>query len=197
MKNTYSNFRKFLAIIIIFLIIIFSISSCGVLKKETNKESVLIKKTEIKNDSVSKIEVNKAIDDKAEIKVQESNTGNIDFDRKVNLQVDKILSAININKKSGENSYKLYYDLKAKMMKLEAQIGETKNENTATNNDTLSEKSISEKLTEELIKSKKPWWVYVLILYFFWPILKPILMMFLGPTNLLDPLSKILNKNKT
>lgn len=197
MNNTYQNFRSFLVIIIILLVVIFSLSSCSILKEKTSKESVLISNTNVKKDSISKVEINKAIDEKAEYKVQKSDTGDEELDEKVNLQVDKILSAINFEKKSGDNYTKMYYDLENKIMKMESKIGETQNSDVSTNNDSVSEKSLTESLIEETIKSKKPWWVYALVLYFFWPITKPIILILFGSTNLSIYITDFIKKLKT
>lgn len=192
MKNKHKQFRILLSIIIIFLIIIFSLSGCATLEKTKTDVKVEKEKIEVNNESTSVKETSKEINDQAEIKVQKSETGDAELDKRVNLQVDKILSAINLQKKSGDNYMKMYYDLENKIIKMEAKIGETTSEDNNTNLNTNTETSISEQMMEEIIKTKKPWWFYPLIIFIairlLWPILKPILMMLVSPTNILTPI---------
>ena len=55
------------------------VSSCSVLKKTKTTTTKQIEKTEIKQDSTSKETINKAIDNKLTIKIEESVTGDRDF----------------------------------------------------------------------------------------------------------------------
>lgn len=160
---------KVLALILLFTMVMCNVSCLGSKSiKESNKQTKQIETTLIEVDT-SKVEtVNKAIDDKVTYKVKESNTGKEDFDKAVNKAVDEILSAINIQKQSGDNSYKLFYDLKAKMIQMEASIGETKNKDTNINNNKVVDKSFEEN-TDEYIKKKiteLPWYIWVTIAWF-------------------------------
>jgi hypothetical protein len=179
---------------LIYLLIIISLTSCLATKKISNKSHIEKENTEVNKDSTSIKETNKAIDDKAEIKVKESDTGDRDFDLAVNKAVTDILSSINFQKTSGDNSYKMWYDMKNHMMRLEAKIGETTNSDTSTNSDSKSEKTFEDSLNEYVKKVVVPWWLYVIGFVLIWPYIKPIAMMFLGPTNILSSINTALKK---
>lgn len=159
---------------LLIIIILLLFTSCSLLnlgsKKITEKTSEIkqTEKIEIKNDSTSVEVVNKEIDDKASIKVAESNTGDRDFDEAVNRAVTNILSSINFEKSSGDNSYKMWYDVKEQMMKMEAKIGETKDKEVNTNKDKEVEKSWEQTVTENTKKTIKmiPWYLWIVIVWF-------------------------------
>jgi len=185
---------KIMVLIFFYFLISANISCLGT--KSISEKTSEIKetdKTEITNDTTESKEVNKEIEDKAEIKVQESNSGNKNLDSIVNKRVDAILSAINIKKSSGDNSYKLYYDLLARTVRMEATIGATQSTAKEEVKETVTEKSF-EQQTDEYFKKKitaLPWWAYIILAMLAWPYIKPIVMMFLGPTNLLVGARKI------
>ena len=183
---------------IILLVVLFSGCLGSRSVSESTSEKISTEVSESSKDSVKVESVNKAIDDKAELKVQESATGDRDFDEAVNKAVDRILSSINFTKTSGDNSYKMYYDLLERTMKMEAKIGETKTAETSVTSEEVTEKSFEEK-TDEYLKKKVttlPWWAWGLIALFLWPYIKPVVMMFLGPTNIVTSISNAI-KPKT
>lgn len=152
------------------LLILLGLSLIGCLgsKKVTEQSSEIakIEKTTSVTDSISSEVVNKAINDKASVKVIESDTGDRNFDEAVNKAVTNILSSINFEKSSGDNSYKMYYDINDRMMKMEASIGETSDTEVATSNEVESEKSISETsstYTKETFKII-PWWFWIVVI---------------------------------
>lgn len=155
----------FIILFIGFMLLFFC--SCAVLKKEKTSEKTSTEKIESKSDSVSKETVNKKIDDAATIKVQQSNTGDRDFDLAVNEAVANVLRSINFQKSSGDNSYRAYYDEKLKAMQFQIELGETKNKETAANNSLVSEKTNEEIVSEYVQKIKGSWITYVLLIILF------------------------------
>lgn len=153
--------------ILIFSIIVVFLTSCSVLKKDKTTTTKETEKIEKSSDTISKESVNKAIDDKATIKIQESDTGDRDFDEAVNNAVTNILRSINFQKSSGDNSYRLYYDEKLKALQAEFQLGETRNKEVATNNEAVIEKTFEENISEYIKKIVIPWWVYLIPVYLF------------------------------
>ena len=143
-------------------------SSCAILKKEKTTTTKEKEKTEIATDTTSKETVNKKIDDSATIKVAQSETGNRDFDLAVNKAVTSILSSINFQKSSGDNSYRAYYDEKLKALQFQIELGETKNKEIETNKEAVTEKSFEENINEYVKKIVIPWWIYVILIIVFW-----------------------------
>lgn len=143
------------------------VSSCAVLKKDKTTTTKQIEKTEIKQDSVSKETINKAIDDKVTIKIAESSTGDRDFDLAVNKAVTNILKSINFQKTSGDNSYRLYYDEKLKSLQAEFKLGETRNKEISTSDSVVIEKTFEESVSEYIKKIVIPWWVYLIPVFLF------------------------------
>ncbi len=154
-------------IIIIILLLIFT--SCLGTKKisEISKETTQIEKTEIKSDSSFVKETNKAIDDKASFKVPESNTGDAEFDRRVNEGIVNALKGMDFQKTSGDNSYRLWYDIDDRLIKMEAKIGETSDTTTDINKEETSEKTFTQKNFEYIYKkvTTLPWWAWIIIVY--------------------------------
>jgi len=168
-------------------IILFSLLLIGCLgtKKVTESSTNSTEKTEIKSDSTKFETVNKAIDDKIGTKVQSSG------DPETDAKIDEILSKLNTSKTSGDNSYRWYYDEKLRELKAEFQIGETKDKETTATNETISEKSFEENMSEYVKKIVLPWWAYVIAFVFAWPYLKPIVMMILGPANIFTAFDEV------
>jgi hypothetical protein len=164
--------KKAIHILVTFLLVL-TIWSCRSVKtvSETNKETKTTEKKEIKKDSVNTTVINKPINDVFTIPVVKSNTNNKAKDSIINAKVDEILSKLNTTKKSGNNSYKLYYDLDKRFVELQALIGETKDTNTETNTEQTTEKTFEEKTDEYISKKIRsiPWWFYALVIFWFFP----------------------------
>ena len=172
------------------IIIIFGLFLVGCLgsKKVTESSTTSKEKTEIKSDSTKSEIINKAIDDSIGTKVQSSG------DAETDAKIDAILSTLNTSKTSGDNSYRWYYDEKLRELKAEFQIGETKDKELTASNESSSEKSFEENMSEYVKKIVLPWWAYVIAFVFAWPYLKPIIMMFLGPTNIITSISNAMKQ---
>jgi hypothetical protein len=97
------------------------------------------------------------------------------------------------------NSYRLWYDINEKLIKMEATIGETKDSETEVSNDTNTEKSFEESFTENTKKVVKmiPLWVWIVAGIFFWPriwaFIKPIIKIAVSPASIGTELRKIVN----
>ena len=160
-----STIDKILLIIgaIVFMLLVSTLISCSLMnlgsKKvtETNKETTLIEKTEIKKDSTSIEIVSKKIDDSIIIEVPVS-------DPEVDAKIDEILSKLNMSKSSGDNSYRFYYDSKLRELRAEFEIGETKDSEVIKSEETVSEMSFTEKTDEYISKKIKtlPWWIWLI-----------------------------------
>ena len=171
-----------------------TLCSCRSVKTLTkaNKQTTTTAKTEFKKDSINTTVINKSIDDALTIPVTKSNTNNKLKDSIINAKVDEILSKLNTSKKSGNNSYKLYYNLEERFVKLQASIGETKDRSTDTKTEETTEKTFEEKTDQYIIKKIRstPWWVYTLVVLWFFPqILQRI-------KTIINPISFIVKKWK-
>ena len=159
---------------ILFIVLLASgICSCRSVKtvSETNKETNKTEKKEVKKDSINTTVINKSINDALTIPVVKSNTNNKVKDSIINSKVDEILSRLNTTKKSGNNSYKLFYNLEKRFLELQASIGETKDTNTDTKIEETTEKTFEEKTDEYFSKKVRsiPWWLYALVVFWFFP----------------------------
>ncbi len=155
-----------------FLFILLWMTSCAT-KKTVEKTSVTkdVSSTTVTKDSSKISEINRKIDDAMRLLVTKSNSGDAEFDRKVNLAVDEILAKINLQKTSGNNSFSIDYDRITRELRVNAQVGETKDEVIATNKDSKVEKSF-EQTTDEYISKKVssiPWWIYLIVVVWFLP----------------------------
>lgn len=149
------------------LIIIFVFCSCGAFKKTITKKQNKQTTTTIEKakDSTSVVENNKAIKDNAVINVPESNTGDVNFDKRVNEAVANVLKNINFNKQSGDNGYKLYYDAQLKQIKAQIAIAATQNKNTKTSENNNQETTVFEQFETYVKKVKLPWWMYLIVVF--------------------------------
>jgi Fe2+ transport system protein B len=153
---------------ILVLILIFFSSCLGskkVIENNTSKKS--IEKLEVRKDSSNIVEKNKSISDKLDLIVTSSKTDDKNFNKKVDSKVDEILAKLNTSKKSGDNSYKLYYNLLKRQVEFEAKIGETKNENTVTNTEEKTEKTTEEIIDTYIYKrvTTMPWYLWIVIYF--------------------------------
>lgn len=160
------KFKLFILIISLLLI-----TGCLGTKQVTEKARTksLIERTSQKKDSLSAIEKNKAIADKLDIAVPKSNTNDAVFNKRVNEKVDEILAKLNTTKTSGDNSYKLYYNLLKRQIEFEAKIGETQNSTTATNSEDTREQSVEGKIETYIYKKvvTAPWYFWLLFYFIF------------------------------
>lgn len=146
---------------------IFVFTSCAVLKKDKTTTTKQTEKTEVLSDSISKEVVNKGIEDKATFKVAESDTGDKDFDNRVNDAVANILRSINFQKSSGDNSYRLYYDEKLRTLEAQIQVGETSNKETSSENVVNTEKTFEQSVEEYTKKITGSWITWLLLIFIF------------------------------
>ena len=156
-------------IVLLFICII--LTGCLGTKKIVEKQATknTTEKVEVKKDSINVIEKNKAIADKLDVSVPKAKTPDIDFNKKVDEKVDEILAKLNTTKTSGDNSYRLYYNLLKRQVEFEAKIGETKNENTTTNTEEKTEKTTEEIIDTYIYKriTTMPWYLWVAIYFMF------------------------------
>jgi len=141
-----------------YIILLFLFCSCAVLKRDKTTTTKQSEKTEKKIDTTSKETVNKGISDVIRVEVPVT-------DPEIDYKVNEILRKLNTSKSSGDNSYRLYYDEKLREIRAEFEVGETRNKEVATNNETNTEKSFEENISEYVKKIVIPWWVYVIAIF--------------------------------
>ncbi len=152
---------------LIIILIILSMTSCAVLKKDkttTVKEKETLETT---SDSISKETINKEIDDEAAFNIPEVKTDDSEYDRRVNEGIVNALRGINLQKSSGDNSYRFWYDEQLKQMRAEFKIGQTVNKETSADNTLKSQKSLEVQIQELIKKIVIPWWVYLIPIFLF------------------------------
>lgn len=156
-------------IVLLFICII--LTGCLGTKKIVEKQATktTTEKVEVKKDSINVVEKNKAIADKLDVSVPKAKTPDIDFNKKVDEKVDEILAKLNTTKTSGDNSYRLYYNLLKRQVEFEAKIGETQNENTTTNSEEKTEKTTEEIIDTYIYKriTTMPWYLWGAIYFMF------------------------------
>lgn len=178
------------------LIILIVCTSCLGSKKVSEKTSLLKETTSIKNDSVSKQTVNKGINDEATFKVAESNTGDVDFDKRVNEAVSNVLRSINFQKSSGDNSYKFYYDEQLRELRAKVELGETRNSEVATNKDAVVEKEESTTESFKKVVTTLPWWVWVIAFVVFFKQIMGIIGNVYPPARGINSIAELFNPPK-
>lgn len=153
-------------VIIFFIFLLFS---CSTFKSVSKKEAETFKESKLKeiSDSINTSYINKSIEDKTHLKVTKSKTKDSVFNAAVNEKVDEILKGIDISKKSGENSYRVWYDLNEKKIKVHVKVGETKSTEVSKTDFKNLEKTSIEKIKEEWKKIKIPLWVYLIVVFLF------------------------------
>lgn len=154
----------------IILISFFCYSCLGTKKViETNTSKKSVEKSEVKKDSSNVVEKNKAISDKLDLTVPKAKTDDKEFNKRVDSKVDEILAKLNTSKRSGDNSYKLYYNLLKRQVEFEAKIGSTQNEKTSVVNEEKTEKSTEDVIDTYIYKKVTtiPWWLWVFIYFMF------------------------------
>jgi len=150
-------------IYIIFLTLF--LSSCGVTKKSHSDSTTTKEVSEKVKDSSNITETSKAINDEAVIAVTQSDTGDRDFDEAVNKAVTNILRSLNLNKTSGDNSYKFYYDEKLKALRAEFEIGATESKEVVSNESSKEQYSAVTEIEDYIKKIIIPWWMYVIAIF--------------------------------
>lgn len=177
---------------IIFLLLVLVTSSCSTLKTEAekNRETKETKLSEKSKETSLETEKSKAINDKSVIPVQNSDTGNRDFDAEVNRAVDRILAGLNHQKSSGDNGYELYYDLIKRELQFRATIGETSNSKEKVAEKENTEISFEQKTDQYLSKKIRqiPWWIYLLAALYFAPKILE------GVAAFTNPIIRLINK---
>lgn len=151
------------------LLLIITLFGCLGSKKVSEKtvEKTTIEKSEVKKDSTSITKINQPISDKIKIPVPVANTTDVALNKAVDQKVDEILSKLNSAKSSGDNSYKLYYDLLNRQIQFETTIGETTNQTTTTNALDKSEKSTDEVIDNYVFKiiNQVPWYIWLVLAF--------------------------------
>lgn len=102
-------------------------------KKVTESKTVEIKKDSIKEDTKvsTVVEISKAVKDSSARYLPDLETGQgKDCDSSCNTKYRNALKSLNFYKKSGENSYKMFYDEKTQLLYTIAQMQETINSKT-------------------------------------------------------------------
>ena len=153
-------------LIIIFFVFFSIFHSC----KSTRTNET--KTTEIKSDSLIEkievkklVEISKAIKDSSSTKMPDLKTGlGKDCDSTCNEKYQEALATINFYKKSGANSYKMFYDKETKYLHTIANMQQT----ISTQSDSISKikkATNNDKQTiETVVKNKYPkWLVYLAI----------------------------------
>ena len=156
---------------IVLLFICIVLTGCLGTKRIVEKKAtkVTTEKVEVKKDSTNVVEKNKAIADKLDVAVPNAKTSDADFNKKVDQKVDEILAKLNTTKTSGDNSYKLYYNLLERQVEFEARIGETQNENTTTNSEEKTEKTTDEIIDTYIYTriTTVPWYLWIALYFMF------------------------------
>lgn len=183
---------------LLYILVCFSVIGCRSVKS-TKTESLVSKelqKSEIKSDSVSKIQTNGAIKDEIITSVPQANTDDAYINRLVNEQVAVILRSINTQKSSGGNSYRLEFDELNRKIKAYFELAETRNETNTTNKSDTTENSFEQKTDSYIEKkiSQIPFWVYLLVGLWFLPQIMQRIMFITNP--ILGVVSKLKQNSK-
>ena len=158
---------KKIALLFICIVLTGCLGTKRIVEKKATK--VTTEKVEVKKDSTNVVEKNKAISDKLDVAVTNAKTTDADFNKKVDQKVDEILAKLNTTKTSGDNSYKLYYNLLKRQVEFEARIGETQNENTTTNSEEKTEKTTDEIIDTYIYTriTTVPWYLWIALYFMF------------------------------
>jgi len=174
----------------ILIFIVFLFSSCMATKKTHSDSTTTTEKVDKTKDSSKITETSKAIKDNIVINVPQNDN------EEVMEMFNQMMRQLNTSKTSGDNSYKLYYDEKLQQLRAEFEVGETQSTDSSTNSDTISEKSFDSEVNDYIKKIVIPWWAYIIAFVFVWPYIKPIIMMFLGPTSIVSNIGTIIKPKK-
>ena len=180
-------YKKYIKLAALFLFV-----GCGTLKKSIEQTSIskTIDKSAIKKDSANVVERNKEIKDQILTVVPKTDTSDEAFNKRVDEEVDRILSKLNTKKVSGTNSYVSRYDKETRQLIIDFIVAQTESKLTETNISSATSKSIEEKTDAYISKKIKqiPWWIYMLLALWFLPqILEKL-------SYLINPLSSFLKK---
>ncbi|CAL2105482.1 conserved hypothetical protein [Tenacibaculum sp. 190524A02b] len=157
--------------IVIYSLILFICISCLGSKKvvENTTSKTLEKKTAKKEVSNTLTKKSEAIDDHITVAVPKVTSNDSDFNSKCTKELDQLLKKLNTQKSSGNNNYKLYYDLEKRLIELKVQIAETQSQSVSTLVDNQKESAYSEVSSEYIFKKLKviPWYLWIVIYFFF------------------------------
>tara|TARA_B110000967_G_scaffold209539_1_gene266154 strand:+ start:3082 stop:3657 length:576 start_codon:yes stop_codon:yes gene_type:complete len=158
---------KKIALLFICIVLTGCLGTKKIVEKQATKTTT--EKVEVRKDSTNVVEKNKAIADKLDVAVPNAKTSDTHFNKKVDQKVDEILAKLNTTKTSGDNSYKLYYNLLKRQVEFEAKIGETQNENTSTNSEEKTENTNEEILDTYIYKriTTVPWFLWIAFYFIF------------------------------
>jgi len=127
MKATYKKpLATFIGILVLFILVTV-MAGCG---KKPMASDVTIKEntTKEQNTSSTNTTVNGAVNDTLTIGTGIVKTGNPDCDTLCQQEVDRLFSELEFAKSSGQNSYGIMYDKYNKLLKMYANLAETKNQ---------------------------------------------------------------------
>jgi len=177
---------------ILIIVILTLFTSCSTLKniKDKESETKITELTEKSTDTLQKTDTNKAIKDDIAIPIPQGTSP------EVTKELIDLVKRMQSSKSSGDNSYKFWYDEQLQQLRLRVEIAETQSRQIATESNTKKEKTFEENINEYVKKQVIPWWLYAIGFLFLWPYIKPIIMMILGPTNLVTGIKKIIDKKK-
>lgn len=171
--------------IILLFICVISLASCRSVKRVTEKSSAskAVEKTETVKDSTNVTKISEAISDDVAVSLRTNN-------KQLDSIIKERLKGFSTSKQSGNNSYSASFDYDKMALIVKGIVGASIESNTATNNDTKTEKSFTAQTDEYFSEKIKriPIWVYILIgLYFLPKILA-------GVTAVINPVQSIIVK---
>lgn len=134
------------------LILALAVLSACSSKKETVKNNQT--KEEVKKDSISKKEVNKAIDNTYQIPLR---SGNKEVDEKIARALENFRAGAN----SGSNSTNITFDKELMSLLVQSKIGETSSEKTETSNEKTFEQKQDEYFRHKI--RALPWYIWFLL----------------------------------
>lgn len=156
---------------IIAILLLATLTGCLGVKRVFKKEQTKLhtEKLELIRDSSNVLIKNKSIKDRLDVAVPKSKTEDSNFNKKIDAQIDQILSRLNTSKSSGDNSYRLKYNKLKRQLEFDANIGATQNETTITNKEDMSEVVKKETLETSIYKRIKtmPWYLWLLLYFIF------------------------------
>jgi hypothetical protein len=161
------------------------LSSCA-LSKKTQRHTEYVQKSEKevkKRDSVARVVVNGAIKDQLHLWVPEINTKDGAFNTRCTEEIDRLLQQLNTEKSSGNNSYKMFYDIEKRLIALKVQIQETSSRESSVANTHFKQIDYTKEIDAYVYKKIRviPWWLYLIIVIWFFPNLVQVIKYLLVP----------------
>lgn len=102
--------------------------------------------------STEKETISKAINDRTAIPVIASKSNNVAFDSLVNAKVDEILSKLNYNKQSGDNSLQVKYNALLRQLDIVSKVGQTANKQNSKSDKQIVEIPVIKKVPYPVIQ---------------------------------------------